>query len=115
VIVSDVRQDDHGAGATIVQVVEDAKAFASAQVALYRTQAEVRWSIAQGGLIFGSAALVLALSAVTALLVGLILALATLIGPLGATLAVVAVTLVVAGVLGWLAAKRFSRAFGEIR
>lgn len=109
------RADDAGGvGDTIVQVADDAKAYAAAQIALYKALALARWRMAQGGLIFGAIAAVLALSAVTALLVGLILSLATLIGPLGATAVVIVVTLVIAGVLGWLAARRIGEAMGSI-
>ena len=57
--------------------------------------------------------LVLVLSAVTALLVGLILTLATLVGPGFATLIVILATLVVAGLLGWLAYRHMLRVFGD--
>jgi hypothetical protein len=106
--------DVGGLGDTIVQVVDDGKAYAAAQVALYKALALARWRIAQGGLIFAAVAAVLGLSAVTALLVGLILSLAPLIGPLGATAVVILATLVIAGVLGWLAARRIGEAMGTI-
>ncbi len=108
------RTDHDGVGATIVQVTEDAKAYAAAQVALYQAMATARWRIAQTGLIFGGVAAVLALAAVITLLVGLVLALATLVGPLLATVIVVGLTLALAGALGWLAAGRLSAAMGPI-
>ncbi|MHA6723051.1 phage holin family protein [Sphingomonas sp. RS2018] len=101
-----------GIGATVAQVAEDAKAYAAAQVELYKTVARVRIRAGKSGIVFGVLAAVLAIAAFGALLVGLILSLATLIGPLGATGVVVIATLAIAGVLGWLAGKQLSAAFG---
>ena len=64
---------------------------------------------AKNGLILGIAALVIALSTVTALLVGLILTLATLVGPGFATLIVLVGALAIAGLLGWLAYRHIAR------
>jgi hypothetical protein len=58
---------------------------------------------------------VIGLSTVTALLVGLILTLATLIGPGLATLAVVLLSLLLAALLGWSGYKRIAGAFGAAR
>ena len=104
--------DPVGVGEAIARVADDAKAYAGAQVALYKAIALARWRVAQSGLIFGALALVLALSAFGALLVGLIFSLAPLVGPFGATAIVIGVTLAIAGVLGVLAGKRLARAFG---
>jgi hypothetical protein len=113
-LVSDVPpvHDPDGIGATVVQVAEDAKAYAAAQVAVVKAEAAARVGPAKTGAIFGAVAAVLAIAAVGALLVGLILSLATLVGPLGATAIVVLVTLAIAGVLGKLAADRLAIAFG---
>lgn len=109
-----LETDDDGVGAVIVQVAEDAKAYVAAQVALYKALAGARLRAAKSGLIFGAVAAVLAMTALGALLVGLIFSLATLMGPLGATAVVVLVVLAVAGLLGWMAAGRLSKAFGTI-
>lgn len=108
------QHDPAGVGEAIVQVVDDAKGYAAAQLSLYRAIALARWRRAQSGLIFGAVAAVLALAAIIALLVGLILALAPLVGPLGATAIVVGVTLLVGGLLGWLAGRRLGAAFGDL-
>lgn len=104
---------DDGVGATIVQVAEDAKAYAGAQVALYKAIATARLRAAKSGIVLGLVAAVLALAALVALLVGLILSLATLLGPFGATAVVVIATLAIAGLLGWSASGKLSRAFGS--
>lgn len=109
-----MRPGDEGVTATIVQVAEDAREYASAQVALYKALATARFRAAKTGLVLGVAAAVLGVSALTALLVGLVLTLSTLVGPGGATAIVVVATLVIAGILGKMAATRLSAAFGDI-
>nr|WP_246352151.1 phage holin family protein [Sphingomonas xinjiangensis] len=94
------------------RLVEDGKSFARAEIGYYRVLLTGKLGEASVGIGFGVAAFALACSAVTALLVGLILSLATLIGPGLATLAVVIVTLSVAGLLGWFAYKHLMRVFG---
>jgi len=107
--------DDTGVGATIVQVAEDAKSYATAQIDLYKAIASARLTAAKSGIIFLVAAAVLAIAAIGGLVVGAILALATLVGPGWATLIVVVVMLAIAGVLGKMAASRLSRAFGAMQ
>ena len=95
------------------RLVEDGKGFARAEVAYYRTLAAGKAAEARNPLIFAATALVIALSAVTALLVGLILTLSPLVGPGFATLIVIVATLAVVGLLGWLAYKGVQRLFGS--
>ncbi|ATY31459.1 phage holin family protein [Sphingomonas psychrotolerans] len=100
-------------GALIGRLVADGKGYAHAELGYYRTLAASKLGEAKLGLIFGAAALVIALCAITALLVGLILALATLIGPGWATLIVIAAALALSALLGWLAYTRIQRLFGS--
>jgi hypothetical protein len=93
-------------GQLFSQLVDDGKRFARAEVELYKAKAADKAQPLKRAAIFGGVALTLALSAVTALLVGLILALQTLIGPLAATLIVVLVTLAIAGGLAYAAYKQ---------
>lgn len=97
-------------GQLFSQLVDDGKRYARAEVELYKAKAADKAEPVKWAAIFGGAALTLALSAVTALLVGLILALETLVGPLAATLIVVLATMAVAGLLGWMAYKRIAEA-----
>lgn len=97
-------------GQLFSQLVDDGKRYARAEVELYKAKAADKAEPVKWAAIFGGAALTLALSAVTALLVGLILALETLVGPLAATLIVVLATLAIAGLLGWMAYKRIAEA-----
>lgn len=100
---------DESLGALITRVVDDAKAYVGAEIALYRAKAMVWVGTIKIVAILGITALVLVNAAVIALLVGLILTLQTLVGPGWATLIVVAVTLAIAGLLGWLAAGRIGK------
>lgn len=90
-------------GQLFSQLVDDGKRYARAEVELYKAKAADKAEPLKRAAIFAGIALTLALSAVTALLVGLILALQTLVGPLAATLIVVLVTLTIAGGLGYAA------------
>ena len=97
-------------GQLFSQLVDDGKRYARAEVELYKAKAADKAEPVKWAAIYGGAALTLALSAVTALLVGLILAAETLVGPLAATLIVVLATLAIAGLLGWMAYKRIAEA-----
>lgn len=90
------------------RTIADLKTYARAEIALVKGQVAARAAGAKGAAIFLVAALLLAIGAVGALLVGLIMTLATLVGPGWATLIVVGLTLVVAGLLAWLGIKRLT-------
>ncbi|SFP63654.1 phage holin family protein [Sphingomonas rubra] len=92
---------DHAPGvATLVgRLVDDSRALVSAEVALYKARAGERVAAYKAAAIFFVSAGVLALCAFIALLVGLILSLATLIGPLGATAIVTGVVFLTAAIL----------------
>ena len=107
------QQEEESIGALIGRLVEDGKGYARAEIGYYRTLAMSKLGEARAGLILGAAALVIALCAVTALIVGLILSLSTLVGPGLATLIVIAGALALAGLLGWLAWRQVGRLFGS--
>lgn len=94
--------------ALVTQFVDDGRELVSAEVALYKAKASERLNAYKGAAIFFAAAGVLALAALIALLVGLILSFATLIGPGWATLAVIGVTLLIAGVLALIGKGRLA-------
>ncbi len=71
------------------KLIDEGREVARTEVALYKQIALRRSAMAKGGLILVVAAGLIALLAGIGLVVGLILALATLIGPLAATLAIV--------------------------
>jgi hypothetical protein len=77
-------------GALFGRLADDGRAYAKAELNLYRQIARRRAARARGGLIALIAGAVLLLSSLTALIFGLVLWLAGLIGPLLAGLAVAA-------------------------
>ena len=87
----------------IDRLVGDAKKLLEAERAYWR--ARIRYSKSLGkqvAFLFG-AAIALAASAFTALILGTLLVLAARIGPIGATISVTSVTLAIAVLLAWLA------------
>jgi len=105
--------EDEGIGTLVSQLVEDARVLASAEVALVKARIGERTSAYKNAVVFFVAAGVLALAAVIALLVGLILSLATMIGPGLATAAVVIATLAIAGVLAIIGKGRLAPGVGQ--
>ncbi|AOH84790.1 hypothetical protein AWL63_13275 [Sphingomonas panacis] len=94
---------DDGIGTLISRLVEDAKAFAFAEIAVYRARLMKAVADYRAAAILGVAALILAHAAVIALLVGIILSVAQALGPIWATVITVGGALLVAGVLVWIA------------
>lgn len=75
----------------VTRAVEEGRTYARAEIDLYKAIARHRATRAKSGAVFLAVAAVLGWFAITALILGLVLGLATLIGPLGAGLAVSAV------------------------
>ena len=98
--------EDEPIGSVLHRVVADAKAYAAAEATLWKTVATTRGRKAGGAAAFAGAALLLAGSAITALLVGAILTLAPRVGPGWATVIVVLVALAIAGILAKIAIGR---------
>jgi hypothetical protein len=82
--------EEESIGALLGRLAEDGRAFVKAEVGVYKAIAARRLKRARTGLIALAAGVVLLVCSVTALLFGLVLWLATLIGPLLAGLAVAA-------------------------
>ena len=93
---------DQGLSTLVHRAVDDARELARAEIALVKARAGERANAFKNVAIFFGAAAMLAMSAVTALLVGLIFSLAALVGPAGATAIVVVGALVLAGVLAMI-------------
>lgn len=101
--------DDETIGALIARAIVDGREYASAELAYWRTLALDRLSEGVRAAIFGGAALVFALAAIIALLVGLIMTLTPSVGAGFATLIVVVVTCGIAGILAVLAMRHVRR------
>ena len=91
--------NDESIGALIGRLAEDGRAFVKAEVGVYKAIAARRMARARNGLIALAIGAVLLVCSITALLFGLVLWLATLIGPLLAGLAVAAALVLIGLVL----------------
>ena len=95
------------------RLIEDGREYAKAEIGLYRQIARHRAGRARNGLILLTAGAVLGLSALTALIIGFVLGLANLIGPVLAGLAVALVLAVVGYVLVRIGLKGLSALSGD--
>lgn len=82
---------DDSIGDLFGRLIEDGREYARAEIGLYRQIARHRAGRARNGIIMLAAGAVLLLSSLTALIFGIVLGLAALIGPVLAGLAVAAV------------------------
>ena len=100
--------DEPSLAALAGQAVEEGRALVGAEIALVKAKVSERVGAYRSAIVFFAVAGVLALAALVALLVGLILSLATLIGPGLAPAAVVLVVLAIAGVLALIGKGRLA-------
>jgi hypothetical protein len=98
----DATIGEPGLTSLVGRLIDDSRSVVSAEVALYKAKASERIAAYKSAIVFFVVAGVLALAALIALLVGLIMALATLVGPLAATAIVVVVVLAIAGILAMI-------------
>ena len=98
-------------GELVHELIEDGKAYARAEIGLYKTIAAAKGkALALPAAMFG-AAFICALAAITALAVGVVLGLATFIGPLAAGFVGMLIFAAIAGLLGWYGYNRLMRDF----
>jgi hypothetical protein len=111
---ADASAAPDGADRSLLEDLEalyaDGRTYLSAEIAFQQSRAAYVGAKAKSAAIFGVAAALLALLALIGLTVGLIITLAPLIGPLGATLLVVAVLLIVA----FLCVRRATKALSAL-
>lgn len=93
-------------GELVHQLIEDGKAYALAEFALVKAMAGAKVSALAFPVALFGAAFVCLLAAVTALALGVVLALAKFVGPLLAGLAGLLIFAAIAGGLGWFALRR---------
>jgi hypothetical protein len=97
-------------GELVNELIDEGKAYARAEIGLARAIASAKANaLILPAILFGTA-FILALAGVTALAVGVVLALARFIGPLAAGLAGLILFAAIAGGLGWYGAQRLKRA-----
>ena len=97
-------------GELVHELIEDGKAYAGAEIGLVKAIATAKGkALVLPAALFGIA-FVMALAAVTALALGVVIALARFLGPLLAGIVGLLIFAAVAGGLGWYAAERVKRA-----
>jgi hypothetical protein len=92
--------EEPGVTTLVGRLVDESRSLVSAEVALYKAKASERVAAYRSAIVFFAVAAALGLAALVALLVGLIMALATVLHPIWATLIVVGAVLLLAAVLG---------------
>lgn len=96
-------------GELVHELIEDGKAYARAEIGLAKAiMAAKGKALALPAGLFG-AALIFTLAAITALAVGVVMALATLIGPLAGGFIGMLIFLAIAAGLGWYGYRRLRR------
>lgn len=106
-------EGDEGLGELIGRLAEDAKAYGQAELDYYHMLARGKLREARAGLWWGALAAGLAIATAVALVMGLLLTIATLVGPGWATVIVVIGFALVAALMGrlaWLHVKRVLKA-----
>ena len=105
--------DDEGIGELLGRLSGDGKAYVQAEIAYYKALAADKGGKAGIAAAYGAGAAVLAIAGLVALLIGLILTLATLVGPGWATLIVVGVTFALAALLALVARSKARLVTGD--
>ena len=96
-------------GDLVHELIEEGKACARAEIGLAKAIATAKGkALIVPAILFGTA-FILALAGVTALAVGVVMALAKFIGPLAAGFIGMLIFAAIAGLLGWYGAQRLSR------
>ena len=109
--VDDPREES--IGELVSRLVEDGRAYARAELDLVKRIARHRANKAKSGAILVGIGLVLLICALHALVLALVLGLATLIGPFGAGMAVFLVLAIVGGLLAWSGSKGLAALGGD--
>jgi sorbitol-specific phosphotransferase system component IIBC len=97
-------------GELVHELIEEGKAYARAEIGLLQAIAATKGKALILPVILFGIAFILALAAVTALAVGVVMALDRFIGPLAAGFVGMVIFAAIAGLLGWYGAQRLRRA-----
>ncbi|WP_166038702.1 phage holin family protein [Sphingosinicella sp. YJ22] len=109
----DIAPGDESIGELFSRLVEDGRAYARAELDLVRQIARHRAAKAKTGAILLGVGITLLLCSLTALVLALVLGLATLIGPFGAGMAVFLVLAAAGGLLARAGAKGLAALGGD--
>ncbi len=96
-------------GELVHELIEGGKGYVQAEISLVKTIAAAKGKALTLPLALFGVAFICALAGITALAVGVVMALAKFIGPLAGGFAGMLIFLAVAGLLGWYGATRLSR------
>lgn len=96
-------------GELVHELIEEGKAYACAEIRLVKTIAEEKGKALILPVILFGLAVIFALAAITALAVGVVMGLASFIGPLAAGFVSLLIFAGIAGGLGWWGAERVRR------
>lgn len=108
-MADDDRVDENSSvGDIIARLTEDSKVYAKAVVAYVRELTGSKIRIVRAAAVLGAIALMFGMAALVAISVGAIMVLTRFVGPLGATLIVAFVTLLLMALFGWFSWKRMS-------
>lgn len=99
------RSQDESLGELLTRLKDDARTLIHAEIELYKTMALARVAGLKVAAALGVAGLLLFIASLTALLVGLAIALGQAIGALGGALVVGLGGVVLSGLLFWIAAR----------
>lgn len=102
--------DDETIGGLFARLIDDGRDLVRAEIALHLATWRERVRDVRGAIVLVAVAALLVATSFVGLAVGCVLALSRWIGPFGAGLVVTLLTLLIAGLLGWLAARRFAAA-----
>ena len=104
---------DESIATLLSRVVADAEHVARAEIEVQKAKVGAKVGEARTALVFLVGAVAIGSLALVAFVVGMLMVLAPLVGPGGATAIVVGSLLLVSGMLGWLAMRHFKRLFGQ--
>jgi hypothetical protein len=93
-------------GELVHELIEDGKAYARAEIGLVKAIATAKGKALALPVGLFAAALFIAMAAINGLVVGVVIALETFIGPLAAGFVTMLIFMAVAGGLGWLGYQR---------
>ena len=102
-------QEERPVGELVHELIEDGKAYARAEIGLYKAIAAAKGKAVAIPAVLFVAALLIAMSAINALVFGVVIALETYIGPLATGFVGMLIFAAIAGLLGWGASAKLRR------
>lgn len=111
---SSLGHGEPGIAVLLSRTIADVEQVVRAEIELQRARAAAKVDSARHAILMMISAVVISGAALTALVVGALMVLAPLVGPLWATVIVVVVLVGTSSLLGWLSLQSFKRVFGAV-